>query len=354
MSLAKKFALTVLGLLCAVLTFGGTLTLHRNFASALAAVENQHTGGHLRSQLALEDAIDGVHDTAKIAAAASRYALEMQAAGQRGSFLVLLSAGGVNVWSNAPAAEVPYAEQLAAVAAGPGRLRYCYCGGHWYLLLASPLQSSLPDLWLVSGWDVSETFLEHGRQLRQQLAVQAAALLLAGLAAWLAARRLTGPLRRLEAASEGIAAGDYARRVPVRGSDEVAALGQSFNTMAAAVQHHAEELEQEAARQTRFVAAFTHEMKTPMTAILGYADLLRSGEQPRDVRRVEAGHIYREAARLEALSHELLALLGLRQGEAPKLAPVAAAPLFAAVAASLPPGLLAAGGDRRGLRHPAR
>ena len=39
MSLAKKFALTVLSLLCAALAFGGTLTLHRNFAAALSAAE---------------------------------------------------------------------------------------------------------------------------------------------------------------------------------------------------------------------------------------------------------------------------------------------------------------------------
>ncbi len=338
MSLARKFALTVLSLLCAVLALGGTLTLHRNFAAALSAAEQQCTAAHLRSRLALEDGIAACRHPAGIAAATGRYALELRAAGQQKDLLVLLTAGGMNVWSNAPAA-LPYAEQQAAVAAGADRLHYTRCGDTWYLLLASPLQSSLPDLWLVSGYDVSETFAEHERQLHQQLAVQAAALALAGLAALLAARRLTGPLRRLEEASRGIAGGDYARRVPVRGRDEVAALGESFNAMAAAVQDHAAALEAEAARQTRFVAAFTHEMKTPMTAILGHADLLRSGEQPHEVRMLEAGHIYHEAARLEALSHELLALLGLRQGEAPAMGPVAVGPLFAAAAGCLPPAL---------------
>lgn len=171
MTLARKFALTVLSLLCAVLALGGALTLHRNFAAALAAAEQQCTAAHLRSQLTLEDGIAACRHPAGIAAAASRYALELRATGQQKDLLVLLTAGGMSVWSNAPAA-LPYAEQRAAVAAGADRLHYTRCGGAWYLLLASPLQSSLPDLWLVTGYDVSETFNEHERQLRQQVAVQ--------------------------------------------------------------------------------------------------------------------------------------------------------------------------------------
>ena len=95
--------------------------------------------------------------------------------------------------------------------------------------------------------------------------------------------------------------------------DEVGRLGQAFNTMADAVEHQVEALQQESARQKRFVAAFTHELKTPMTAMLGYADLLRRAEQPPEKRRRAADYIYRESQRLERLSRELLLLLGLEE-----------------------------------------
>lgn len=59
--------------------------------------------------------------------------------------------------------------------------------------------------------------------------------------------------------------------------------------------------------------AFTHELKTPMTSILGFADILRSGEVSPATRRTAADYIYHESKRLEALSGNLLALMGLEQ-----------------------------------------
>ena len=88
--------------------------------------------------------------------------------------------------------------------------------------------------------------------------------------------------------------------------------------------------------RARFVAAFTHELKTPMTAILGYADLLRSGEQPADVRQLAADYIYHESARLETLSRELLTLLGLEQGPPPAQKPEPVSGIFADAVRSLP------------------
>lgn len=98
-------------------------------------------------------------------------------------------------------------------------------------------------------------------------------------------------------------------------------LGKTFNGMAQAVCEQMQSLQEESERQKRFVAAFTHELKTPMTAILGYANLLRSGEQPPEKHHRAAEYIYHESLRLETLSRELLLLLGLEKG-APELGPV--------------------------------
>ena len=59
------------------------------------------------------------------------------------------------------------------------------------------------------------------------------------------------------------------------------------------------------------MGAFTHELKTHMTSIIGYADVLRSLQTDPDEQREAANAIYHEGQRLEALSQKLLALLAL-------------------------------------------
>ena len=83
--------------------------------------------------------------------------------------------------------------------------------------------------------------------------------------------------------------------------------------MAQAVEGTVQTLQQNARQKDDFVAAFTHELKTPMTSILGFADILRSGEVSPATRRTAADYIYHESKRLEALSGNLLALMGLEQ-----------------------------------------
>ena len=85
-----------------------------------------------------------------------------------------------------------------------------------------------------------------------------------------------------------------------------------------------------------FVAAFTHELKTPMTSMLGYADLLRGAELPAETRRLAARYIYHESARLEALSDKLLALLRLTDAP-PALCPTSLGPLLRRLSHTLPP-----------------
>ena len=61
-------------------------------------------------------------------------------------------------------------------------------------------------------------------------------------------------------------------------------------------------LEEAADRREEFIASFTHELKTPLTAIIGYADMLRSREMSPKNRFTAAGYIFSEGKRLEALS----------------------------------------------------
>ena len=84
------------------------------------------------------------------------------------------------------------------------------------------------------------------------------------------ARRLTAPLRVLTDAAEQLAAGQPAGHVSVRGSDEIADLGRSFNRMAAS-------LEQQEELRRNLMADIAHELRTPLSVIRSDLEALLDG-----------------------------------------------------------------------------
>lgn len=98
----------------------------------------------------------------------------------------------------------------------------------------------------------------------------------------------------------------------ITSSTEITELSQSFNTMADYVEDYIEQLKLAAQNRDNFIADFTHELKTPLTSVIGYADMLRSYEMEPEQRRECADLIYKEGSRLEALSLNLLNLIVLK------------------------------------------
>jgi two-component system OmpR family sensor kinase len=136
------------------------------------------------------------------------------------------------------------------------------------------------------------------------LAGAAGALLAVALASVLA-RRLTRPIRSLAQATHRLAAGESGVTVPVTGHDELADLGRSFNTMSA-------ELARARESQRTFLESVSHELKTPLTSVRGYAEALQEGAvTPRDAAAVIVG----EAGRLERLVFDLLDLARLGRAD---------------------------------------
>ena len=69
-----------------------------------------------------------------------------------------------------------------------------------------------------------------------------------------------------------ISGGTLSFRTNIRSGDEIGSLSEDFDRMAEQIETNVRKLEQAVERQERFVGSFTHEMKTPMTAVIGYAD----------------------------------------------------------------------------------
>ncbi|MDX1690800.1 MAG: HAMP domain-containing sensor histidine kinase [Acidimicrobiia bacterium] len=128
------------------------------------------------------------------------------------------------------------------------------------------------------------------------LGVALAALLAGWISSWLVRR-----LRSLRAAATSLAEGDLGARVEVEGDDEVTELAVAFNDMAAG-------LEGARRREREFLADISHDLRTPLTTITGYAEALDEGRVDEgDLRRV-GGVIDREAGRLSRLVEDLMTL----------------------------------------------
>lgn len=150
---------------------------------------------------------------------------------------------------------------------------------------------------------------------------------LGGALAWLMAGLLTRPLTQLSQASRELAQGNLKCRSQVKGRDEVGDLSRDFNQMADSIQDYIAQLQDAMHRQEEFMGSFAHELKTPMTSIIGYADLIRSQSLTREEVGEAANYIFHEGTRLEHLSLKLLDLLvlgkddfSMTQVELPQLA----------------------------------
>lgn len=197
---------------------------------------------------------------------------------------------------------------------------------------ASSLQGGLQ---LATAYDLTDLYRGRDAALRRFLLLEAAVLAAGAAVTAVFARRMTRPLRTLTTASAEIADGDYARRTGLHTGDEIETLSSSFDKMADAVQEKITALQADVRQREDFMGAFAHELKTPMTSIIGYADMLRTIQASPAEQYEAAGAIYHEGRRLEALSGKLLALLGLGE-ETITLQPTTLAALWPRLQAACP------------------
>ncbi len=144
-----------------------------------------------------------------------------------------------------------------------------------------------------------------GRSIRLFLLASAVTLLAAAaVAVWLG-KRLTEPVRQASLATQRVAAGELSTRLPAPAADdhdEMAELSRSINTMAAS-------LERMRVLEQQFLLSVSHDLRTPLTSIRGYAEAITDGAaEPQQA----AGVIRNEANRLERLVADLLDLAKLQ------------------------------------------
>lgn len=128
-------------------------------------------------------------------------------------------------------------------------------------------------------------------------------------------RSLSKPLERLASIADEFAAGNFAIRASEKGVDEVGTLATSLNDMADAAVSNINEIRQIADKNERMAADLSHEVRTPLTAIQGYAEYLRLSDPSDEERDSALDYIITESERLHKVSQRMLKLSTLNHIE---------------------------------------
>jgi two-component system OmpR family sensor kinase len=142
---------------------------------------------------------------------------------------------------------------------------------------------------------------------RRLLFAGALAALFSLAAGYLVARWLTQRIKRLEEAAEKVAAGDFSQPIPVSSDDELGELALAFNDMQ-------RQLAQLDSARKQFIATASHELRTPITSLGGFIELLESEDVDEETRRRFLGQLREQVDRLTKLAVDLLDLSKLEAG----------------------------------------
>ncbi len=244
-------------------------------------------------------------------------ALAQQTAEAMGVRLLLASSEGDSLYANMDSAVTE--ADLAEMNPSDGSISYkirevsSSSGTEQILFLTSSFSQNGFSLELTTQQDITSVFSETESLQRRCQVVFLLAAFIASLLMLLLSCLLTRPIKRLEEASRAFAEGDYTKRLTTRSRDELGDLTRTYNQMADTIESKIEALELAVQQREDFVANFAHELKTPMTSIIGYADTLYQRQlSPAQVHEA-AGYIVNEGMRLEALSFKLLELITLNR-----------------------------------------
>lgn len=183
------------------------------------------------------------------------------------------------------------------------------------LIVMSLISAGDTNLVLQARFDVSHVYEIRAQQQKQYFIVYMAVVFFGIVASVVLSFALTRHLHRLTTTVRKISGGDLSKRSRITSNDEFGQLSRDFDAMADKLQENFSRLESDMQRQESFMGAFAHELKTPMTSIIGFADLLRQGNLDENTRMMAADYIYSEGHRLERLSFKLLDLLLLKKDE---------------------------------------
>lgn len=170
-------------------------------------------------------------------------------------------------------------------------------------------------IYLESFRDITPLFDERQEQYGVYQRLMLLLMLADGVFLYSISMWIAHPIKMLSNATRKMADGKYDNRVTIHSKDEIGKLASDFNRMAENLEKKIYALEDAARKQEDFIGSFAHELKTPLTSIIGYADMLRSRKMSQENSLIATNYIFQEGKRMETLSLKLMELIVIQNQE---------------------------------------
>lgn len=309
MKFGVKIVISVIVIISIIFSIAGIIIIKSNFKHSLEKTINQNIDSHTLERYGIENNID---DNIDKQGNISREKLSSYAV----SFVSYLANDkkiSIYIENEKIYSNIDIDEESLAFLSKDEEVKYIIkdIDNLKYMLISSSVEINNQRVILISRYDITDIFTERDRQVKFFYKVDISVIVTSSIVISILAIFLTKPIIKLNEMSKKITKGSYNERVSIKSNDEIGELATSFNKMIGTIENKINELELSVKQKEEFITNFTHELKNPMTSIIGYADILRSGKYDEETNAKSANYIFKEAKRLEVLAHKLMDLMEL-------------------------------------------
>lgn len=164
------------------------------------------------------------------------------------------------------------------------------------------------------------TFINDDRASNYKLFLMLTSIItiLLAIGMYIISKLITNPIKYLIEVSNSIKSGEYYKRAKYDADDEFGILAENFNSMIQVIEEKIDELKENSNEKQRFIDNLTHEIKTPVTSIIGYSELLQKDNISDEIKFKSLQYINSQSKRLEKLSSTLTKLILIKNNDAEK------------------------------------
>lgn len=178
--------------------------------------------------------------------------------------------------------------------------------GKYYLYICSMIDNPSIPLKVHCAKDISTLYEDNRSNWVLFLKIDLFISILFAVGMLLISKYLTRPIEELTFFTKEITSGNYSHRVKIESKDELGILADNFNFMTETIQNSILELKSENEKKEEFINNFTHELKTPLTSIIGYSNFIKTSKYDEKTFFEASNYIYNEAKYLEKISFKLM------------------------------------------------
>lgn len=183
----------------------------------------------------------------------------------------------------------------------------------YYVYTLQSVNIGRNQFYIENKYDVTSLFQTRSSQIQTYLKSTAVLLCLGMILVYVISSWLMKPIKRLSQGLKEVTQDNTYSQLEVTGDDEIADVMNDFNSMSIHLSQTLEELNETIEKQKIFIGDFSHELKTPLTSIIGYGDLIRSKKLSEEELILYSNAIVEEGKRLEKISMKLMDLTVLKQ-----------------------------------------